>query len=302
MRLRRHLAAVAITVALALIAGACGGDDESPYPPFAASSPIEELLGVPIDPAEAAAWDDALSQIAITNCMADKGLTYRPDPSLLAFRTQNIIPGSAVAEPELATIDEAAAFLSLVTSEYEVALLPESDQAAARAAFDPNADADLTAEERDLFLEALWGSSEGPGCLQASESAPLADPNRNGGLIAQYRAAVAEAYAIDANVVAGAESWRSCMADAGHAYDSPGDAERAFRGQASSTMRLTDEEVDAGDPGGLDVQRRIIDDLTEVAASEAEVAAASDTCAADWLAARAAVRDTVADDFVSRFG
>ena len=291
-----------IALALALVASACGGDDESPFPPFAATSPIEELLGVPIDPAEAAAWDDALSQIAITNCMADKGVDYVPDPAYLAFRVQNIVPGSPAAAPELATIDDAGSLLATMTSEYEVALLPEADRAPARAAFDPNAAANQTPEERNEFWEALSGSPTGPGCLEESESASLVDPNRNGGLIAQFEAAVNTAYTTDADVMAGADSWRSCMADAGYTYTSPGEAERTLRGQATSTMRLTDEEIDAGDQGSLDVQRRIIDELTEVAAFEGDVAAASQRCGVDWFAARAAVRDTVADDFVTRFG
>lgn len=301
MRFRRRLIG-AICIALALAATACGGDDGSPFPPFAATSPIEELLGVSIDPSEAAAWDDAISQIAITNCMAAEGIDYTPDPSLLTFRTQGVVPDSSGTPPELATIDAARTMLSFMTSEYEVALLPEADQAAARAVFDPNAAANRTPAERDAFWETLSGGPDGPGCLQASESAALGDTNRNGGLIAQFERTATDAYAEDAAVVAGAEMWRSCMAEAGYAYTSPGDAERQLRGQASSTMRLTDDEIDTGDTGSVEVQKRIIDDLSEVAAVEAEVAATSQTCGADWLAARAAVRAAVADDFVARFG
>ncbi len=300
--MRPAVTAVVTFLAVALLASACGGEDESPFPPFAATSPIEELLGAPIDPVEAAAWDEALIQISITNCMADAGHAYQPDPTLLAFQPEGMVPGAAPPGPEVADIDDARSMLSWMTSEYEIALLPEEDQSSARAAFDPNFDATRTDAERDTYWQDLTGGPTGPGCLQNSESAPLADPNRDGGLIAQFNQAAETAYAADPDVIAGAEAWRTCMTDAGYDYSSPADAERQLRGQAAGTSRLTDEEVAAGDAGSVVVQARIVDELTEIAALEAEVAATSQGCATEWLVARAAVRAAVADDFVERFG
>ena len=234
--------------------------------------------------------------------MADAGHEYQPDPTLLAFQPEGLVPGTAAPGPEVADIDDARSMLSWMTSEYEIALLPDDDQPAARAAFDPNFDATLTDAERDAYWQDLTGGPTGPGCLQNSESAPLADPNRDGGLIAQFNQAVEAAYAADPDVTAGAATWRTCMADAGYDYSSPADAERQLRSQAAGTTRLTDVEIAEGDAGSVVVQARIIDDLSEIAAIEADVAKASQACATDWLTARAAVRAAVADDFVERFG
>lgn len=234
--------------------------------------------------------------------MADAGHDYQPDPTLLAFRSQGVVAGNPLSGPEVADIDDARSMLSWMTSEYEIALLPNDDQPAARAAFDPNFDATRTDAERDAYWEALTGSATGPGCVFNAESAPLGDPNRDGGLIAQFNQAVAAAYASDAEVMAGAGAWRTCMADAGYEYSSPADAERQLRSQAAGTTRLTDVEIAEGDAGSVVVQARIIDDLSEIAAIEADVAEASQACATDWLTARAAVRAAVADDFVKRFG
>lgn len=294
--------AAAFLVALALLIGACGGEDERAFPPFVGTSPIEDLLGVPIDPLEASRWDDALSQVAITNCMADQGIEYVADPTLLWLRTTNIMPGAAGVDPELARIDSAQSMLNFMEAEYRVALLPEDEQAATRALFDPNAAAKDTPERRDAYWAALSGTAAGPGCLQESESAPLADPNRDGGLIAQFEQALAAEYARDAAVLQGEAAWPICMAAAGHDYVSPGDAQQKLRGQAANTSRLTDDEIESGDGGSLAVQERIIAELEVVAALEADVARASQVCAEDWFAARAAARARVADDFVDRFG
>ncbi|MEM7093996.1 MAG: hypothetical protein AAF567_13405 [Actinomycetota bacterium] len=305
-----------VAIALVFFAGACGGDEElqqRPLPVFAPETPIEELLGVPIDPVDAKAWDETIEQISIVNCMAAQGFEYVPDPAIIAIRPTAFTPGQDFpeVEPELVALDETQQRLASVRSSRR-ALDLESDEAETlRQTFDPNFRADRSIEEQNDWARALFGgavSSSGlpaSGCLSESVAATSTSPGRNPALIAQFHSAVADAYANDTVARDGATAWADCIASFGYDYQSPAEAEWALRQQANDAYASANQQLQ-----GIEftdaTERNFLDDLIvalePLAALEAEVAQAHETCAVDWFAARAAVRQTVADGFVTGNG
>lgn len=269
-----------LLIAAALLAAACSSGEPVASPVFEATSPIEELLGVPIDPVEAAAWDDTLRTAGIEQCMRDLGHDdYQHDLTMVAMSPTAVtrLGGTSELAPELVTISSARSLLELMT-EPPPAVPQET-------------------------LDDLFGRPQTPGgCLRESGAAVALDPNRKGGLLAQFTAALDDAYASDPDTIAAAAGWRSCMTTAGHDFESPAATQSHFGNLAGDAGALTEDEIADLDDGADAVIERIIADIKPIAAEEAMVADESRRCALDWLQARSAVRSAVAADFITRLG
>lgn len=307
----------ALLLALAVVAGGCRGDEGADPAPdggpaavddgpdegtddVAWSSPINEALGdvgEAVDEADHRARQIAVEDLTVA-CMAEEGFTYHPRP--VGSETER-------ARSDLSPAEFAATHGFGFTS-------TETASVSDDAVEDPNAAllAEMTPAERDAWHVALWGAAPAPapsgdeptppqapeegGCADAAiaevhgeetydrEAAAAFDPLLN------EVASVYDQIRRDPRVVAAAEAYAECMADAGQpGYSVDGDGapsatdavlERLNAAVAASAASgdADAEESGARLAGGGELSDIPTDVLAELRAFEIELAVADVAC------------------------
>jgi len=271
-----------------LFVSVCAGPTEGDAA-FVPTSAIEQIAGVPDDPAEAYQRHSRIALAEIETCMHEQGLAFERDPNILGGANFSAVSpydddrGWGVVEPTLTSLR-----IGL-----ELESLAEPELTARLRELDPNRLREMTDDELSEWHRVLRGdgANQFDSCLEQSQATVRSLIDVDEPLNSQLSREFAAALSKDARLIAANAEWSECMMRSGYFYGS----DSGVRDDLNRQMN----EVLSG-MNGIDDAPGVVEELEELHDFELTLGELSDECGKDRYDVRQQMRLEIAERLLAK--